>query len=157
MLSQRVPWLISIFSLTLSCVAPIVSFSKNGGEQPAKELSTCNVQAVEDGELRKLLEAYRDSVAQAIVAKTASSRRGQFDDRELSHLIRDHVDACLELAKTKAERMEIMETYLKQATAVNVEAKAKAEAEIGSHLYALLTTTERIRAEIALHKERKAP
>ena len=136
----------TILSLVLASIAGLMYFSDE---------SLAVTQESEDKELRALLETRRDTLKQLVTLTQA--RMNSEVARDPSHLL--HLSeymqelqlAELDLARSKAERIALIEEMLNNQKAIEKQLKQRSEPSD----VVLLTTAARMKTEIDLYKAKK--
>jgi hypothetical protein len=114
-------------------------------------------QKEEDKELRALLEAHRDTLKKVLEIERLRYLQGSRDFGGTRGLSRELVEIEIELARTQDERIKILEASLEACAAVEQMSEARLQTGTLTADALLLAKGDRLRAEIALHKARKAP
>lgn len=118
--------------------------------------SSTAAPAIEDSELRALLEARRDVLKQAVEILNTSFRQGITSPNAVIAANVALLEAELELAKSKEERLLVLQQLLEHHKQLEQQTEKMFEATLGRREDCLAAKAARLKAEIALHKARKA-
>lgn len=111
----------------------------------------------EDKELRGLLMARRDALKAVLADRVKLLQRGTEDSPAYADLIIELMNVDLELAKTKNERIAIVESSLEMFVEREKLQEAKVKASLSSSASLSIAKADRLKLEIELYKARKAP
>jgi hypothetical protein len=120
------------------------------------EDSLAVTQESEDKELRALLTSRRDALRAIVLNQHARIQTGTEDLREYDEMVIEAMNVELELARTKEERIAIIEAILAGFVKREEYQEAKLNAGVGGTSVMLITKATRLKVEIELHKARKA-
>ena len=138
----------TILSLVLVLIVGLMHFGED---------SLAVTQESEDKELRALLTSRRDALTAIVVNQHARFQTGQQKFSAYADMVIEMMNVDLELARTKKERIAIIEASL--ATLVDGEKSLEAKFKIGlsDSPEVLIAKAARLKVEIELYKARKAP
>lgn len=111
---------------------------------------------VEDPELRALLEARRDTMKELVRIKESASEVGAGSVREVAVANIALAEAELELARSKDQRIAILEQLLERQRELEQVQQAMRDSGAGQHEDFFAAKAARLKAEIELHKARNA-
>lgn len=114
-------------------------------------------QESEDKELRGLLMARRNALKAVLADRVKLFQQGTEDSPAYADLIIELMNVDLELAKTKNERIAIVESSLEMFVEREKLQEAKVKANLSSSALLSIAKADRLKLEIELYKARKAP
>ena len=120
-------------------------------------LGMADTQKPEDKELRALLTARRDALKAVMADHVARFQQDTEDSPANAALIMELMHVDLELARTKSERLAIIEASLEILVERETFQEAKVKASLSSSTSLSMAKADRLKLEIELHKARKAP
>lgn len=121
------------------------------------EDSLAVTQESEDKELRTLLESRRDVLKAVLQNQLALLHQGDAESPAYADMVIEVMNVDLELARTKDERIAIIEASLAMLVDREKYQEAKVNAALGSSSSLFIAQADRLKVEIELHKARKAP
>lgn len=138
----------TILSLVLVMIVGLIRFGEG---------SLAVTQESEDKELRALLESRRDALRSVVADQHTRLQIGTAELPVYDEMIIEVMNVELELARTKEERIAIIEATLAGFIKREEYHEAKFNAGVGGTSVILITKATRLKVEIELHKARKAP
>jgi hypothetical protein len=114
-------------------------------------------QESEDKELRALLTARREALKSVMADHVARFQQGTEDSPANADLVMELMHVDLELARTKNDRIAIIESSLETLVEREKFVEAKVKASLSSSTSLSMAKADRLKLEIELHKARKAP
>ena len=138
----------TILSLILVLIVGLIRFGEG---------SLAVTQESEDKELRALLESRRDALRAVVLNQHDGIQTGRGESPQYDEMMIEVMNVELELARTKEERIAIIEATLAGFIKREEIQEAKFNAGVGGASVILITKATRLKVEIELHKARKAP
>lgn len=142
---------------SILCVAVVAVFVLPAAMSQRSHPHPQTPAIVTDNELRKLLEARRDVLKEALesagVYLQARQERGVEDLWQIVKLAVELSKAELELAESKQDRIDVLTHALEVVAELEEQLTSRGE----SRIVQLQLKAERLRIEIELHKVKKSP
>ena len=138
----------TVLSLVLVMIVGLIRFGEG---------SLAVTQESEDKELRALLESRRDAIRLVVADQHARLQTGKGESPMYNEMIIEAMNVELELARTKEERIAVIEATLAGFIKREANQEAKFNAGVGGTSVIMITKATRLKVEIELHKARKAP
>ena len=132
----------------LTLLSVICCLSYSAASEPA------GTETSEDAELRQLLESWRDTLKGAVEIQRIRVGQGNMSITDFRRTNAELQSAELELARTKAERIDILESSIKEWRALEDRLLAMQAAGLLDRGADLLVKADRIKVEIALYRVR---
>ena len=121
------------------------------------EDSLAVTQESEDKELRALLTSRRDALKTVLQNHLAMMEQDYAESPMYADFIVEMMHVDLELARTKDERIAIIEASLAMLVDREKHKEAMVDAALESPSLLFIAKADRLKVEIELHKARKAP
>lgn len=137
----------TILSLVLVLIAGLMHVGKD---------SFAVTQESEDKELRALLESRRDALRTVLQNHLAMMEQDYAEPPMYADLIVEIMHVDLELARTKEERIAIIEEPFAMLVKREKDQKDRVDAALESESSLFIARADRLKVEIELHKARKA-
>ena len=121
------------------------------------EDSLAVTQESEDKELRVLLTSRRDALKAVLQNRFTRFQQGTEEFGVYADIIIETMKVDLELARTKEERIAVIESFLAMLVDREKRLEAMANAQLAGSSSLFIARADRLKVEIELHKARKAP
>ena len=129
------------------------------GEWPllanSRSQSSAVTQEPEDKELRALLESRRDALKSVLKTQRERGRQGSEGSLGIAGIVSDLMDVELELARTKEERIAIIEASLAMHVQIEQDRESAVKARVVSRSDFLVFKADGLKIEIELYKAKK--
>ena len=138
----------TILSLVLALIVGLIHFGED---------SLAVTQESEDKELRVLLTSRRDALKAVLQNRFTRFQQGTEEFGVYADIIIETMKVDLELARTKEERIAVIESFLAMLVDREKRLEAMANAQLAGSSSLFIARADRLKVEIELHKARKAP
>ncbi len=138
----------TILFLVLVMIVGLIHFGED---------SLAVTQESEDKELRVLLTSRRDALKAILQNRFTRFQQGTEEFVMYADIVIEMMKVDLELARTKEERIAVIEASLEMLVDREKRLEAMVDAALESSSLLLIAKADRLKVEIELHKARKAP